>query len=304
MSDTNSAAANAESETSHEKFDILKATASVVASLTLILILLGFGFSLSIESRMALPHASLYESSTELLDLGSMAVVTLFGKLSERMAMLSTYLDLAGRAWHSLWPALLIVLICYPVFIYFKGFNKAGESKLSVKSALTAKGWRGHAYRALALAITSLFMLASPILIYFGLILAMVMLAIVPIIGMAAGGAFLDEMAFKNMTCAPLPSVAAYAAQKTKPAGGSASDPGWGQCVRIAKDDGEGVSGFLIVSTSKMAVLYLPNGVARRVPLADSTVEVIDKLPDVSNKATPSDDVDSKDGKAPTSPKN
>lgn len=68
--DTNNGSAGTR-QSSDSEFGLFKFSAAAVAALSLTLILLGFGVSLAVEGRLALPHSSLYESSVELLDLGS-----------------------------------------------------------------------------------------------------------------------------------------------------------------------------------------------------------------------------------------
>lgn len=67
------------------EFGFLKLSTVVVATTTLVLILLGFGVSLAVESKLLIPHSSLYESSTELLDLGSLAIIEILPKMTENM---------------------------------------------------------------------------------------------------------------------------------------------------------------------------------------------------------------------------
>lgn len=268
-------------QTAESDFGFLKFAASTVASLTLILVLLGFGVSLAVESKLALPHSSLYESSVELLDLGSVAVIEILPKLFENLGKIGTYFEMIASAWHSLWGVIILYAIAIALVFYLKYVKnidiKAHQEKAK---AFLAEGGK-HSFLARA-SLFLLFILASslsPIFIYFGLAFAMVLLALVPMIGWFAGMAYIDEIAINNRICSPLPSVQYYQAQKSKKPSDPKTQPETIQCVKVLKDDNEVASGRLILSTPKAVVLYLPDGTARRIPISDAVIEVVDELP-------------------------
>lgn len=273
-------------------FWLLKFAASTVASLTLILVLLGFGVSLAIESKLALPHSSLYESSIELLDLGSVAVIEILPKLSENLGKAGTYFEMIASVWRSLWSVILLYVIIVALVFYLRYVKKIDIKTRTdkAKNFLSESGKHGFLARA---GLFLLFLLAStlsPLFMYFGLVFVMVLLAIVPMMGWFAGMAYIDEVAINDSVCTPLPSVSYYKAQKAqrdakKPAD-SEIRPNTVQCVKIVKDDAEIATGRLVLSTSKTVVLYLPDGVARRIPISDAVIEVVDKLPSNDEQAS------------------
>lgn len=124
--------------------------------------------------------------------------------------------------------------------------------------------------------------LVSPVFLYFALIFCLVGLCIVPVIGMVAGMAYIDEVALSNRPCAPLPSIEFHqkrkAAQEAQKSGSSQKEPDYAQCLKVLKDGNE-IAGRLVLSTSKAVVLYLPNGESKRVPTSDAVIEVVDRLP-------------------------
>lgn len=282
MNDTTSPALKQSIESD---FWLLKFAASAVASLSLILILLGFGVSLAIESKLALPHSSLYESSVELLDLGSVAVIEILPKLFENLGKAGTYFEIIASVWQSLWGVIFLYVIIVALVFYLKYVKQIDikARKEKAKAFLSESGKHGFLARA---GLFLLFLLAStlsPMFVYFGLAFAMALLAIVPTMGWFAGMAYIDEVAINDRACTPLPSVRYYQTQKaqldTKKPGDSKSLPQTVQCVKVVKDDAEIATGRLVLSTSKTVVLYLPDGVARRVPISDAVIEVVDKLP-------------------------
>lgn len=284
MSETTSPSSKQSSETD---LGLLKLGATTVASLTLILVLLGFGVSLAIESKLSLPHASLYESSGELLDLGSVAVLEILPKIFENLGKATTYFEMIA----GVWPSFLIFISAYIVIValvfYLKYVKKIDikARKDKVTELLGDNDKRGFLARA---GLFLLFVLASmllPIFLYFGLAIAMILLAIVPMVGWFAGMAYIDEVAINDRNCAPLPSVQYYQDKKKQLETKKPNEPKdpkdlvkTVQCVKLIKDDAVIATGRLVLSTSKAAILYLPNGLARRIPITDTVIEVVDKL--------------------------
>lgn len=286
MSDTqNSSPSIPQKQSSESDFGLLKVSASIVGLLTLILVLLGFGVSLAVESKLALPHSSLYESSVELLDLGSVAVVEILPKLFDQIGEVAIYLKMVADIWKSLCIFLVIYVVGVPLVFYLKYVKKidfkTGKDKAkAVLAQGDAKGFWVKAGLVLVLLATSTLL---PILAYFGVIVGLVLLSFVPLIGWVAGQAYIDEVAINDRGCTPLPSVQYYQAQKAqqdtaKKSHDSKNQPQMAQCVKVLKDGEEVATGKLVLSTSKMVVLYLPEGVARRVPISDSVIEVVDNL--------------------------
>lgn len=285
---------------SESDFELLKISASTVASLTLILVLLGFGVSLAVESKLALPHSSLYESTVELLDLGSVAVIEILPKLFNQIGEVATYLRIIADIWKSLWIFLAIYVVGVPLVFYLKYVKKldlkAGKDK--AKAVLAQGDEKGFWVKA---GLVLMLLLAStllPIVAYFGLVLGLVLLSLVPLIGWVSGLAYIDEAVINDRACAPLPSVQYYKALKAqqdakKPAD-SKNQPQTIQCVKVLKDGDEVATGRLVLSTSKAVVLYLPDGVARRVPISDAVIEVVDKLPTEDSQAKTPDEATDK----------
>lgn len=285
MSDTqNSTPSLPQKQSSETDFRLLKVSASSAALLTLILVLLGFGVSLAVESKLTLPHSSLYESSVELLDLGSVAVIEILPKLFNQVSKVATYQKIIADIWKSLWIFLAIYVVGVSLVFYLKYVKKldlkAGKDKAkAILAQGDAKGFWVKAGLVLMLLVASTLL---PILAYFGVIVGLVLLSFVPLIGWVSGQAYIDEAAINDRACAPLPSVQYYQAQKAqqdaKKPRDPKSQPQMAQCVKVLKDGEEVATGRLVLSTSKMVVLYLPDGVARRVPISDSVIEVVDKL--------------------------
>lgn len=280
----NSTPSTPQKQSSESDLGLLKVSASIVGLLTLILVLLGFGVSLAVESKLALPHSSLYESSVELLDLGSVAVVEILPKLFDQIGKVATYLKMVADIWKSFSIFLVIYVIGVPLVFYLKYVKKfdfkTGKDKAkAILAQGDAKGFWVKAGLVLMLLVASTLL---PIFAYFGVIAGLVFLSFVPLIGWVVGQAYIDEAVINDRSCAPLPSVQYYQTQKVqqdaKKPGDSKNQPQLVQCVKVLKDGEEVATGRLVLSTSRMVVLYLPDGVARRVPISDSVIEVVDKL--------------------------
>lgn len=272
----------------------VKFAASVVASLTLILILLGFGVSLAVESKLLLPHSSLFESSAELLDLGSVAVFEMLPKLVDNLGKIGTYFEVISSVMPLFCWATAVYAFVVAVVFFFRYHRKIDVSAYQekIKASLAGNEKKSFLVRAglPLLFFPALFL--SPIFLYFFLACAMVVLAFVPMVGWFSGMAYIDEVAIKERVCTPLPSILHYQIQKSEKVAEKAADskkqPATVQCVKILKDGVEIASGRLVLSTPKAMVLYLPNGIARRVPIGNSVIEVIDRLPSQDTQDTPS----------------
>ncbi|MDD2742193.1 MAG: hypothetical protein PHV02_07960 [Rhodocyclaceae bacterium] len=277
------------------EFGFLKLSTALVASATLILILLGFGVSIAVETKLLIPHGSLYESSTELLDLGSLAIIEILPKMTQNMDQLATFVELMAA---SLKPV-KVILIMYSIFggiWVLRRFIKRPVSVFDSSSIpwlakcnswlATFNLWQddrktiGKGF--LIILGTVVISVVSPVFLYFALICCLVGLCIVPVIGMVAGMAYIDEVALSNHPCAPLPSIEFHqkrkAAQEANKAGGPQKEPDYAQCLKVVKDGNE-VAGRLVLSTSKAVVLYQPSGASKRVPTSDAVIEVVDRLP-------------------------
>lgn len=294
MSDVNSDSNPRPNKTSAESnLGMFKFVTSIVASLTLILVLLGFGVSLAVESKLALPHSSLYESSIELLDLGSVAVVSILPKLFSQFGELATYLRMIADVWKTLWVFLAIYAVGVPLVFYLKYVKKIDFKlkKDQIKGRLAASDAKGFWVKACLVFALLLASSLLPIVVYFGLVVSLALVSMVPMIGWVAGLAYIDQVAIHDHACSPLPSLQYYEAQKSvqnaKKPDARTTQPDTVQCVQILKDDNVLASGRLVLSTSKAVVLYLPDGIARRVPIGDSVIEVIDKLPVKDTQASP-----------------
>lgn len=268
-------------QTAESDFGLIKLAASTVASLTLILILLGFGVSLAVESKLAVPHSSLYESSVDLLDLGSVAVIQILPKLFENLGTVGTYRKLIASTLDSIGVAFFLSAIILAIIFYLK-FERNIDIKVhheKLKEVVADGGKHGFLIKS---GLFLLFLLASslsPIIIYFCLAFVMVIVAWLPMLGWLAGMAFIGEIIMNDRICSPLPSVEYYQAQKTKTLAEPKEQNKTTQCIKVLKDGHEIASGHLVISTSKAVVLYLPDGSAQRIPLGDSVIQVIDKLP-------------------------
>lgn len=266
---------------SSDEWNVAKIATALFASLTIVSVLLGYGVSIALESTLNLPHSSIFDSSFDLLDLSSVAIIQILPKMVEGLGKWSTYADIFSRAWPSL---LAIFLISLPVLIigYFvKFFYKTHKPEVESKTENERLSYLKKSIALIAL------IFASPLISIFSVFVVlsvMVLFSMVPMIGMYAGTAYINEVAIKPTSCAPLPSskylnteetVASKAGEKQN----KASVDGLAQCVRVIKDKEEIASGRLVFSTSKSLIIYHPGGIAQRVPLGDAIIQTIDKLP-------------------------
>lgn len=212
-------------------------------------------------------------------------MIEILPKLFENLGKARTYSEIIASVWQSLWGVIFLYVIIVALVFYFKYVKQIDikARKEKAKAFLSESGKHSFLARACLFLLFLLASTLSPMFVYFGLAFAMALLAIVPSMGWFAGMAYIDEVAINDRACTPLPSVRYYQAQKaqldTKKPGDVKSLAQTVQCVKVVKDDAEIASGRLVLSTSKTVVLYLPDGVARRVPISDAVIEVVDKLP-------------------------
>lgn len=255
--------------------DLAKLAAAGAAALTTItgvLALLGYGVSLALETMFGIPHATIFESSFELLDLASIAVMQSLPAIIEALGKWATYEDIYKRAL----PILSVFFVAWLIFaglLWWKNSRKDTKSK-----ADKAKPEKKLAviYRYLPV---FLLILLSPLVSIAGVVLVaafLIILSIVPIIGLVAANSYLNDTVIQPKHCNPLIGLE----ERRKPAVKKAEKGGYGaQCIVITKDGKPVASGRIVFATSKAIILYSPNGGVTRASLGDSIIEVVADLP-------------------------
>ncbi|RFO97578.1 hypothetical protein DIC66_06855 [Rhodoferax lacus] len=258
--------------------------AGLVSFGTVALVLLGYGVSLAVESTFAIPHAAVFESTFELMDLASIAMLEMIPALTQALADGSLIL----RVYRSFAPLLgvivgLLVLLggigwfCEPPR---KPDPQATPARSTKPASRLHWGLTARHY-LMRYALLGLWVLLSPLLSLLGIlatVLLAAVLAIVPVIGMSAGKAHIEKWVLGPAQCRPVQTLDALRRSTRLAADSSASAPRYADCVALTKDAARIAAGRVIFYTSKAVVLVDDTGRAKRVPTGDVVVEVIDAL--------------------------
>lgn len=260
---------------------------SVSSAAAIVLALLGYGVALSVETKFSIPHAAVFNSTSDLLTLGSWAVIRMLQYLSQ----LSEW-GFYARIWEMSWPATKLGLAIAALAVLVGGLALAVPPLVRRWSGLSnaAEQVRGFAlaHRRVAVIVgIPLFILGMPLvavpLTLFALLVGLVLLAcflsIIPIAGHEAGTAHIDDWVVGPAICTPLRSrdtrlQAQPVTQKAESVKIRATT-----CVTVKKTGGSEYRGRVVFATFNAVVLYDPElGSVRRVSTEDASIEVIDKL--------------------------
>jgi len=255
---------------------------SVSSVTVIVLALLGYGVALSAEARFGIPHSVIFNSTSDLLTLGGWAVIQMlliFGKLSEWGFYVSI--------WETSWPATKIALSMMAVLIVLGGIAFAAQYLLRRWRWLhkTVEQVRGSTQKKLiAIAGFLIFVLAAPFVVMpvttlvtvIGLMFMASLLSIVPIAGLQAGKAHIDDWVVGPSICAPLKS---RDTRLQPPVKDGSPKVKVSTCVTVKKTSGTEYRGRVVFATFNAIVLYNPEvGSVRRVSTEDASIEVIDTL--------------------------
>ena len=243
---------------------------------TVTLALLGYGVSLAAENLFGIPHAAMFDSAFELIDLASVAVLQIIPAIGQALSKWAFYVNLYRAQWPTVILAVAAVLLMAVVGWYWPDLRSnlvkayAGKKTNDLNGARSAvQYWFMHALRMLFIFLSPLLALLGIVVIVLGLAL----LAMVPIMGMTAGEAYVKEWVLDPDHCA------LSSDWKNRQQGPHGKDKPGAVCVAVTKDGKNVARGRVVFSTSKAVVLFDPkSGRTQRVPISDAVVEVVDDL--------------------------
>lgn len=255
--------------------------AGVVSLGSVVMVLLGFGVSLAVETSFGLPHAAVFDSTFELMDLASIAVIELIPAVAD---VLKDGVML-GKLYKESGPILGVFAGIY-LFLTLIGWFYEVPGRSNERKITSAKMQRLHwgmtAKRYICgNALIGLAILLYPLLSLLGLIvflLAATVLAIAPIVGMRAGNAYIAKWVVVPEKCRSPVSLEKMRNQLNSKPSDAANSPRFADCVSLRKDKELIASGRVVFSTSKAMVLVDEAGKAKRVSTSGVVVEVTDIL--------------------------
>lgn len=256
--------------------------AGVVSIGSVVMVLLGYGVSLAVETTFGLPHAAVFDSTFELMDLASIALLELIPSVVHTLEDGSLLTGL----YKAFGPVVEIMAGLFLVLALVGWFFEPPRRSADKRPASTPQArlhWGMSAKRYIwGNALLGLGILLYPLLSLLGVIailLIATVLAIVPMIGMSAGNAYISKWVVAPEKCRS--AIALDAMRDTsRPKPPIAAKSGRSvNCVALKKDQELVASGRVVFYTSKAVVLVDESGQAKRVPTDGLVVEVTDALP-------------------------
>ncbi|WP_374679904.1 hypothetical protein [Hydrocarboniphaga effusa] len=262
--------------------------ATVVASITLIsavLSLIGYGVALAVEVEFALPHASLFNSAFDLMELSTWSIIRMMVTVGNSISASPLYWKLLKQA---LWPLGIGALITVvAALIEWSPKARSWVQMVNEQRRRLSKLKASRTGRILLFGLSS--SLTAAVLVPFTTILlpgvAVMMLAylaLIPMTSMSAAQGYIKEYVIAPTACVPRRTLEERtrepsAAQPTT----TQKPPPAATCVALHDVDGKVVAaGRVVFSTSHAIVLFDPDsGSAECVRLDGLSVTAIDKQP-------------------------
>lgn len=273
-------------ETSVREVDSGSLSATVGRLLTLasfvglVLAMLGYGVALAAEGRFGIPRAQLIDSTMDMWELSTWAVLQVAARGFTVLGDPSIYV----KALQGIWPLATVILIGWLVllaFLMFYGRSKKVPRRTSKKRHEQQQDIASVGYALKKTWFIPASVLATPLALVLG-ILAIIavttLLTIVPIVGMSAGEAHIDKFVVAPKVCFPVATREHRLEQQKKseqPSGETGA-----QCVAVRFVEGDvQVKGRVVFALSKTLLLYDPaTGAVLRVPTANAIIEVVSTL--------------------------
>lgn len=238
------------------------ATGAAVFSFgTVVLILLGYGVSLAVDLTFGLPHAAVFESTFDLVDLSSIAVLGLFSSMADWSFF--SYL-LAGFG----------VLLGFSILALLLGALVAWISWKTLHSRrLIAKPFVREGASIIAIS------LSIPLRVVIAFVIASTVLGVPPVLGAYVAKAHFEKWVIGPSKCWQSKDLQTMRDHPQTIPLRSANTERVANCVALKKGNALITRGRVVVQTSKAIVLVDDSGKARKFPTEDFVIEPVDSLP-------------------------
>ncbi|SEL79727.1 hypothetical protein SAMN05518845_111152 [Variovorax sp. YR750] len=268
----------------------LGAIVSVASILAIVLAALGYGVALSVESKFGLPHATIYASTFELIDLSSVAITTLINAGSSILFDIDFWGKVVssiggwGIGLVALWAAMLLVIRKWRWQLPRRPSLRRADTWLRTPSRedslpqffKSLVAWPTVSAAILFATLWSAIVVSAAI---------PSLLAIVPVFGYELGQRHTKDWVIGVNACMPLfPRDIREKGipRSTKKALRVVN------CVALSKDGKVFAEGVVVLATSSSVVLYAPlTGAVRRERTDGVSIEVIDNASWFNRKSTP-----------------
>ncbi|MBS0343735.1 MAG: hypothetical protein JSS56_24795 [Proteobacteria bacterium] len=261
---------------------------SVSSASIIVLALLGYGVATSAEAKFGVPHAIMFNSTSDLLTLGGWAIIETLSHLNKLFEW-SFYRDVWTVLWPMSKPALVILLAGTALMGLIQlARDRNGKSNWLERRRASIRSWvRKHPWIATCLALPvfvtfgtfSVWILIA-LAFVFGVALIAALLSVVPTLGHLAGQNHIDDWVIGPKICIPIRSretrLSDAGVEKSKAPGEKQRAA---NCVAITLADGKEFKGRVVFATFSAIVLFDPSaGTVQRVATGGASVEVVGKL--------------------------
>ena len=260
--------------------EILKKIGIVISVFSTLLMVLGYGVALEAESMFGIPHASLYESIFDSIDLGSFVVIPTAFVAAMELINLSTLDQIYQKYYIQLLISAAIVSVLFLLLFFLnkrrplfmgdisKKFNELKKSILKCKARIV------YAWMMSVIGLYPIFLMAGVILIA-GLLLILVL---IPFTGGNAAGYYFKEWVIDAELCKQAYSSKEKLLQNTQESN-SNKRKSTADCVIVTNDKDEVGRGYVVLSTSKNLLLYNPkNRETLRIPIENAKIQTVSDL--------------------------
>lgn len=252
---------------------------TLVSLIALCMALLGYGVAVAVEDRFLIPHASLFESSFDVISLSMWTFLRLFDSLDFTALSWDLWLKAMGDSW--IVPLAVFVPMMITLYMY-KSERPVVRRQVARASYLYSRikpakhdsmlVWiiRSMAYAVacwVAIPLTSVALLV-------GLVMLTFLIMLIPMLGMNAGLQHIDKFVVKPAQCKPLLDQKARLTPK-----GKKSTETFADCLEVTVDGIDAVKGRKVFATPSAIVLYDPvTGRAERMPVKGARITLLGGL--------------------------
>lgn len=261
---------------------------SGIALVASMLVLVGYGVSWAVETRFGVPHSTVFSSTTDLIDLSSVAVLVLIELAVETLGLFQQALSL-NTAWRLrthllLTPIAVLLLMALLIMLnhYGPAFRQVVVRVQPVIGFFRRRRW--HAWVAALVIGVPILDIGAVVVAGLGVVLTLVLATLIALpswAGHELGVAYIDRWVVNADACTPLVPAASrlQAGKRSEPETASLEMPSRRRvnCVAVSKAGQRLIAGRVVAATSFAIVVYEPrSGAVLREPLTGLTVEAVD----------------------------
>ena len=238
-----------------------------------------------------MPHAAVFESSTELLDLSSIALMDIIPSVTKFITDPQSYFRLYKENATSLLTlsgvAFLVVLILGLIKFgkdseWVARFNPFKQKPESNENTASKKGILGFIGFSIASIVSPFLVPLIGLIFVVGILYFSAFIVLIPYIGMNSGVAYIEKWVLEPQACTPVQSTAdilknlKYRSTKKTGKTQDATEPmKTVVCAVVRKEREEIARGRVVLQISKSVLLLASDGIIRRVPTSDMVIELV-----------------------------